>query len=247
MKKSIALLVAVGALLTAGAAQAQDAFATQGTMAFSADRLFGFYGYKATWDVPGAAGSNEYSHSGSQLNLLWGNNGVLSEETPINPMTTPRLSFDYFVIQGLSVGGSIGYARTTGGWKHESGPAGSQLRPSYDTPTYSMFAFSPRVGYAYMFSDIVGIWPRGGLTYASFNAEAETGDPDEASRSMWTLDIEAMFVIVPKEHFAFVVGPVIDLGIAGSWKEKDGASGLSVDGDAKLHTYGLAAGILGYF
>lgn len=59
-----------------------------------------------------------------------------------------------------------------------------------------------------------------------------------------------MLVIVPKQHFAFVVGPVIDFGLTGSSKHKEtpmpAVNRPDWDRDAKLHTYGIAAGMLGY-
>jgi len=250
MKKSIALLVAAGALLAAGAAQAQERFGQQGHMAFSADRLFGIYGYSATTSYNGNGGEYEDSQSGTHVNLLWGNSSVA--EFGINPHMMPRLSFDYFVIDGLSIGGSIGYATMGGEQKPEKRPPGVGLGESEDLPDTNLFAFAPRVGYAYMFTDIIGIWPRGGVTYARLHSEAQQGGAKyEVSSSAFSLDLEAMLVIVPKEHFAFVVGPVLDLGLTGSSKTKSTPPPNNVpndwDQDVKLHTYGLAAGILGYF
>lgn len=246
MKKSIALLVAVGALLAAGSAQAQDRFGSRGQMAFSADRLFGFYGYSATtnWNEPNQ-GEYEYKQSGTQMGLLWGASSA--ENIGINPYVVPRLSFDYFVIDGLSIGGSLGFAKTSGELKQEKGPG--NLDPTVDLDTQTMWAIAPRVGYAYMFNDIIGIWPRGGFTYASLGSEADNGD--ENNYHVFSLDLEAMFVIVPKEHFAFVVGPVIDFGLTGGYEHKDqnppAVRPGAWDADVKLHTYGLAAGMLGYF
>lgn len=252
MRKSIALLAAVGALLVAGSAQAQN-FGSRGQMAFSADRLFGVYGYKASTSYTGnapAGGEYEDSQSGTHVNLLWGNSSVAN--FGINPYMMPRLSFDYFVIDGLSVGGSIGYATMGGETKPEKRPAGVALGESEDLPDSNLFAFAPRVGYAYMFNDIIGIWPRGGITYARIHSEAQQGGAKyEVTNKVFSLDIEAMLVIVPKEHFAFVVGPVLDLGLTGSSKTEATPAPNNVpadwDQDVKLHTYGLAAGMLGYF
>lgn len=249
--KLFGTLAVAGALLLTSSAQAQDRFSAKGQMAFSADRLFGFYGYSAStsYDVPNV-GEYEFKQGGSEFSLLWGPSSVPGIFA-VNPYATPRLSFDYFVIDGLSVGGSIAYAKAGGEYKQEKGPPNTVLAPSSDTPEVRMFAFSPRVGYAYMFSDIIGIWPRGGFTYAQLTTEEQVGDREEETSKVFSLDIEAMLVIVPKQHFAFVVGPVIDFGLTGSSKHKEtpmpAVNRPDWDRDAKLHTYGIAAGMLGYF
>src|SRR6185503_15220765 len=60
----------------------------------------------------------------------------------------PRIGFDYFIINGLSLGGSF-----------------TIVSISTDAGSGTDILFAPRVGYAYMFSDMFGIWPRGGFSY----------------------------------------------------------------------------------
>jgi hypothetical protein len=88
----------------AGPAFAQATFGPQGTAAFSADRLFGFYSSSEQIEVDGV-GESETDYT--TFGFAW--------QGPVHPTphTVPRLAFDYFVIDGLSIGGSIAY------WSYE--------------------------------------------------------------------------------------------------------------------------------
>ena len=92
--KLFGTLAVAGALLLTSSAQAQDRFGAKGQMAFSADRLFGFYGYSAStsYDVPNV-GEYEFKQGGSEFSLLWGPSSVPGIFA-VNPYATPRLSFE---------------------------------------------------------------------------------------------------------------------------------------------------------
>jgi hypothetical protein len=136
-----------------------------------------------------------------------------------SPFDVPRLSFDYLVIDHLSVGGSLGYFSING---------------DGDDDDSSGFLLNPRVGYAYAFGRVVGIWPRGGFTYHS----GEVGPADESG---FALSLECPFTFSPTSHFAFHVGPTFDIDMFG---ERDTGP---ADVDWKYRTFGLNAGILGWF
>jgi hypothetical protein len=111
-----------------------------------------------------------------------------------HPTAMTRIGIDGFVADHLSLGGSIGYA-------------------SYgDDLDASVFLFAPRIGYFAGISRHVGFWARGGFSYY---AEDLGGAGD---RSQLVLTAEAQFTFAPNDGFAFLVGPVMDLGLAGSWE-----------------------------
>ena len=68
---------------------------------------------------------------------------------------------------------------------------------------------APRVGYAIPISRAFGFWPRGGITYLN----NKQGGAE--STSEWAFTFEAQFYAAPAPHFAFIFGPVLDLGFSG--------------------------------
>jgi hypothetical protein len=269
-------LAALAALSVSNQAAAGDeTFGKQGQMAFSADRLFGVNFNKFTTNYkqnsPNGQTEAEWEDSSTQVGLLWSQstasysafNGTgLDGTTRPNPSAIPRLSFDYFVIDGLTLGGSLGYISLGGTqsvtkFNTPAGPAA--LPPDHDHTSVTGFAFAPRVGYAYMFNDVIGIWPRGGFTYFHYSSETKqyngqnaVDHTDKESFGGLDLNLEAMLVISPVRHFAFVVGPVFDLGLTGgvdiSRDPPDPNNTLPAPDISVKHTnFGLTSGLLGYF
>ena len=173
---ALALGAAAGTMARPAAAQA---FGNQGDITFSAERLMGLYFYDE--------------------GRGWTNIGL--GMAPFNSPSfyhVPRLGVDYFVIDNLSIGGSLGFADAN---LHDNGIG----RPG---GTDSGAFINPRVGYALEFNHTFGFWPRGGFTYRNFGGDEE-----------FALTLEAMFYAAPVEHFAIILGPLMDLGIAGSGEE----------------------------
>ena len=209
MKQALSALVVSFGLLVPALASAQE-LGTKGDMVFSVDRLMGISGTH----IEGEMGPVEYDDDITSLSLSW------RASPDFSPFDTARLAFDYLIIDHLSVGGSLGYA-------------------SYDYDEQndgSIFIFSPRVGYAYAFGKVVGIWPRGGLNYHSFSVD------DGWDESGFGLNLECMFPITPTEHFGFLVGPTIDFDISGD-RDYDGPG---PDWDRTYRTIGLQAGVFGW-
>ena len=221
MRKTGAATIAAALTFGSTTALAQKAeFGSQGTAAFSADRLFGFYAATEELEFPAPVGDVEtdYSHFG------FGWQGLIHG----TPYSVPRFAFDYFIIDGLNIGGSIGYANI------EVDPEGP---PEGDR---SAFIFAPRVGYVWMFSDVIGFWLRGGFTFHSM--EDDTGFVDDFEESAFALTIDPVFPIFPTDHFGFVVGPVIDFSVTG---ERDVGPPLN-DVDLNYRSFGITAGLIGY-
>jgi hypothetical protein len=90
------------------------------------------------------------------------------------------------------------------------------------------------VGYAYAFGKVVGIWPRGGLTYHT----RSLGRVDDKG---FALTLECPFTFSPAAHFAFHVGPSLDVDMSGSRETP------ITETDLTYRTFGLNAGLLGWF
>jgi hypothetical protein len=143
--------------------------------------------------------------------------GLLQTPWGVNVYQTARIGFDWFPINHLSIGGTLSY------WslrrEQDNGPG---------DVTTKEFLFAPRIGYAIPISKSFGFWPRGGISYRS----TTVGDAD--ANGEVALTFEAQFYASPAPHFAFIFGPVLDLGIAGDYDDK--ASNIGI----------LTGGILGW-
>jgi opacity protein-like surface antigen len=254
MRRALFAVSCMAAVMTSAAmAEAQDsggAFPRQGAFVLGGERLTGLYFYSIKTERtigggPLAGGKTDVDYSGTEVNLLWGGTaGAYSGAGIANPAAIPRLGFDYFVTDLISVGGSLGYSTASGEQKVNGA--------SEDLPSYSAFLFNPRVGFGIPISDIVVFWPRVGITYWRFHTESEdVNTKQEGTLSGLALTAEGMFVISPVPHFGFGVGPLIDLGLSGTAKGEatDKRSGLKVSGedDYKVTNFGAIAGLVGTF
>jgi hypothetical protein len=218
MRNTVAAMFGAALTFGAGPAFAQAKFGPQGTAAFSADRLFGFYSVSTQVETEGVEAETDTTTIG----FAW--------QGPLHPSphTVPRLAFDYFVIDSLSIGGSIAY------WNI------SFDDDDDDDDDISGFLFAPRVGYVWMFSDVIGFWLRGGFTYHSYSADGPFLVGGDEHTFNFTFD--PVFVITPTEHFGFNFGPLIDITITG---ERDNPGPLA-DSDLSYTTFGITAGIFGW-
>jgi len=218
-------------------------FGRSGQLVLAADRLFGFYLYKfsvgAYTDPSGVA--PEENHSGSTLAFL-GSGGTtpsVGSNPGMNPFAAPRVGFDFFVTESISVGGGLSYA--SGSIEEETSTAEASV---------SAFGLQLRGGYALAFSPLFGLWPRGGFSLATLSAESGAGGTTvaEASYSMYDFTVEVPVVISPVDHFGFSVGPVIDIALGGKMTTSPhpvtGAPG-EVERNIAYTSYGLAAGLFG--
>jgi hypothetical protein len=204
--------LAVGLGSVSAVAQAGQ-FGNQGTLGISADRLFGIYITHSEYDRPAPAPDVEVDTT--EVGLLWHGSGR------ITPYTIPRAAIDYFVIDHLSLGGTLAFASTN---VHDSGRDLTGL------------LFGPRVGYALMFNDWAGMWPRGGFSYYSLDDD-NGNDEDQLA-----FTAEFMFVLQPAEGVAILVGPTLDLGLTG---EVDTGP---IDRDLGMNAFGfVSAGLVGWW
>lgn len=209
MKHTLSLAVVSIGLLVPALGSAQE-IGNKGDAVFSADRLLGITGTH----IAGEAGPADYENDWTSISFGW--RGSPDD----SPYDVPRISFDYLVIDHLSIGGSLGY--------FQGDPDRGNKR--------SAFLLAGRVGYLYSFGRVVGIWPRGGFTYHSLDID------DTYEDSGFGLDLECPFTFSPATHFAFTVGPTFDVDLFG---ERD-PSPID-EGDRKYRAVGVNAGLLGWF
>jgi hypothetical protein len=181
----------------------------KGDAVFSADRLMGVTGTHVE------LGPLEEENDWTSLSFGW----RASPET--SPYDVPRFSFDYLVIDHLTIGGSLGYA---------------SIDPERGDDS-SAVLLAARIGYLYSFGRVVGIWPRGGFAYHSLSSEPR----DESG---FGLSLECPFTFSPASHFAFTVGPTFDIDMFG---EVDPGPAPAPDYDQKYRAVGVNAGLLGWF
>jgi hypothetical protein len=173
-------------------------FGNAGVFAFSSDINVGLVGHSQS--VP-----NNTGDSPSDWNL------------------TLKPSLDYFVIQGLSVGGFVEYA-------HNYLSVPNQNAVGSTVTNTNTFGIGARVGYNIPFVDAVSWWPMAGLGYST------TGG-DNSYNSL-TVSLFAPFLYHPVSHFFMGLGPVIATDLSAN-----GANGPA----AKTTTYGLQFTIGGWF
>jgi hypothetical protein len=218
-KTALSVALSLATVSVAPSALAQ-AFGRKGDAVFAAERLFGFTSTSATLENPGPGDDIEFD--GTNFSLGWhGSWGTAS------PYEIPRFAFDYLVTDGLSVGGSLGFASihqdVDGGFIGANGDGSS-------------FLLAPRVGYVHMFSDVFGIWPRGGFTYHSQSID------DAYDANGFGITLECMFPISPTNHFGFLIGPTLDIDFTGSL-DPDGPAD---DVDLTYTTFGIQVGLFGW-
>ena len=182
-------------------------FGGQGDFVVSGERIFGFARSSNVIEIEGAP---DDKNSFSRLNLLVNGNGSLLG------YSAPRLAFDVFAIDGLSVGVALGYASTSGG-------DGNELLLAH-----------LRFGYAYMFTRAVGVWPRVGATFESIVLKAPGGDTEIG---VFALGGELPLLVVPTPNTFVTLGPTLDAGLVGKL-DPDGPGNKS---DLVLDEIGLWA------
>ena len=230
MKRTLQCAFAATAILASSSAWAQT-FGEKGQTAISGERLFGFTYDSARVTQNGQDTTASVTHFSllSSPVVVGGGGGNAGVWAGFN---SPRVAGDYFVINRLSVGAALGYAH----WSRTvtlPGPVDD------DTTSGESFTFAPRVGYFLTFTDKIGFWPRGGLTYRSYSAE-NAGGHDLA----FTLEAPFAFTVIP--HVAFWAGPTADLGFTGSQHVQAG-NGTTTSVDFNAMAIGIQTGLVVYF
>jgi hypothetical protein len=154
-------------------------FAKAGNVSVAIERTFGIHFASATVDPDGDGPIGSDSDSATAIGFGW--------YAPVTPIHSARAALDVFVIDRLSIGGSLAFFTQTG----DNGLDG--------------VLFSPRVGYTFELSKLVTFWPRGGLTYMKIE-----------DSSLFGLTLEPMFVLWPRPNWGVLLGPTLDFEFIGS-------------------------------
>lgn len=252
MKKALSALVGSSLLLIAGAASAQggqwsgsyspsmpsrssglDNLGEEFQVVFGVDRTMGLA--IDSWKVEGSG--TTATNKSTSFSLFGAGAGT---------SMIPRFGLDFFVTEGVSVGGSLFFSTQSTKDEIEAGGTTNES----DGPKTTTFGFAPRVGYAMPFDETFSFWPRAGITYLSRSVtvtDTTTNTESKASQSALDFTVEAMFGISPFSHFAMLVGPYLDLGLSGSEDLEPGGGAPKVENDAKLTSFGIAVSVLGYY
>lgn len=219
-----------------------DRFGQQGQFAVTAEDLMGVYNDHVDWKDDNGF---KYSESNTRFSLLFSTHGGGTYA-----FTTPAstIGLHYFVIDGLSVGGNIGYESRSGSYEVPNGPAGATRK--YDLGSGSTFIFEPKVGYALMLSDLLGFWFRGGLGFAvnDQHLDYQSTIPED-KYTFWLFSANVLFCIMPVDHFGFYVGPGLDLSFTGTYTRKRPGPGgpVSYSTHSNYRRLKLGAGMIAYF
>lgn len=150
-------------------------------------------------------GGGPSRHFGKRGVLAFSSDTTLLIEHTSTGRTTAMFApaADVFLIDGLSLGGFIGFEY-------------SKMR-DYDG---SRFSIGPRVGYNYSFTDLLSIWPKVGLAYAhtsrDFNAADQSfSDGPDTSHDSLALNLFMPIMIHPATHFFAGLGPYLDVDLIG--------------------------------
>jgi hypothetical protein len=225
--KSRTILLSLGLAFAAPTPAWAQNLSDQGTFAVSADRLMGLIRTQQTRDLDDVPG---------EQTLTTNDFSFLGRGPVASPLSNPRVAFDYFVIDGLSIGGSIGYWSQTGRVRDESGRR-------WDLDDQSALVFAPRVGYLALFSDHVGIWPRGGFSFYSLTGDSYV--PGDWTASGLAFNVDVPFVFIPAPHTAILVGPGLDVTLFGGGEYRVGQ--VRRDFDLRYFDIGLYAGLAIWF
>jgi hypothetical protein len=262
MRRNLMGPIGAASILFCGVASAQAAgnFGEAGSFVVSAERLTGLYFDRIDVETDGVQDIGPVDADGeietSRTTFVF-----LGNDAETTAAGIPRLAFDFFVIPSLSLGGALMF--TTRSQEDDSNynvdlPGDPETSSTTET-SETTFAIAPRVGYGSMFTDLLGLWARGGITYASNHEEVDVEDVDafdnittshaETTIHHWSLSLDGMLVISPIGHFAFAVGPYLDIPLTGDAEirsQTEGNQVARVDADVTALSFGLSAGLLGW-
>lgn len=247
-----AAMATVSGASAAGAAGAEmNGMAEKGHLYISADRVFGLTWSSLSIEQSRTIGNTTVTttdkYSATTVGLLW-NNATMGNGAPVVYLI-PRVGIDFTVIDGLTIGGNLGYTHTSGSRENNNG----NVTTTIDQGTLSGFLFAPRVGYVLPLGNVVGLWLRGGVTYYNVGSSSPPNnngtDIDTVTLSGLALNLDPQFVITPVEHFFFTAGLAVDLPMTGSYENKNVNGSVTTTTTIdhyKFTNIGLTFGLGGY-
>ncbi len=236
-RRALATLAFVGLLAAPGAAHAQREVRTpmgeRGTLAI--DQLSGFRASSiggVTYAGPigfsiQSFGQTDFSGRGSNTSHY------------TNFWLAP--SADYFVIDHLSIGGLIEIA-TTSVTVDTTNQAG--VTTSVNLPSTTNVTLLPRVGWLFPITERFGIWPRGGIGFASRQTTANNTTFTNGNRDTYSsviFDVDVGFLYRVNQNWFLRAAPEVSFGVGGTHSQ--GNNNGSVSASASLFQFAGVAGI----
>ena len=206
-------------------------FGNQGQLAITAENLFGLTIERVGYDLP-----NNNQSSTTQTNI-----GLFHSTTSYRG---PWVGAHYFVIPSLSVGATLGFVS---GSSSTTTTMGAVTTTTDRAPVFR-FVVVPKVGYALMFTNVLGFWFRAGPglhTTSTGDNNPNDNNDQSSSTTFWFLSLDALFVVAPTPNFGFYVGPQGNFSFAGSQSSKSNATTVSYD--ANFRSFSIDAGLYGAF
>jgi hypothetical protein len=228
------LVLSLAALVRTAAAQTQPTGPEPWTprsarVVVSAERLFGFHAYSST-NEPEQGDSTEIA--GVLLSLLYGQSVINSEDDQVNPYAVPRIGVDGVIAGRFTLGGNLGFGATLG--EIDNGSSKRSL------PSVGGFAVYARLGYLVVPSATVSIWLRAGPEFFSSSYD-DSGARVEYRTKLLALTLDPQVVITPVPHAAILVGPLVNLGVWGSFERAQSTS--SEESELRFSNFGVTAGL----
>jgi hypothetical protein len=256
VRSGVAGLFGLALLGISPLASAQSSFSRSGSIVISGERLTGVYYNSIETEGDGfedgdlitlntEAGATTVAFLGSGLGAA--------------PSGVPRVGFDYFFMDSMSLGLSLTYGSRSNtdeiSGTRRMGNTIVSFSQEVDT-TDTLFSIAPRFGYGLSFSPLLGLWVRGALVYTRFTTERQgrnitpgigiTADSDTRV-SVFGLAADAQLMITPLDHVAFGVGPLFELSPFGDFDHDERTDNVTLEGDADILSVGLSAGLSVWF
>lgn len=234
-----------------------NGFGEKGQLILSADRLVPLFNYtysSVTRTDNGVDLTN--STTGSGISLLFGRNLAAEggSNGPANVHAIPRVAFDVTIIPRLTLGAAVAFGFGLGGTNEEENLQGGVPTPRRsDSPTATAIGLAPRIGYILPLGDIFAFWPRVGFGFYSVSTSIDRTtnnggiETTRTSDTLFSLDLDPQFVLVPLEHFFIHGGPIVNIPISGSRSVSTSTSSTRLSYDASVLNMGLSLGLGGWF
>jgi hypothetical protein len=192
-----AALASVGVVTAwSSSADAASAFGRQRSFSIGVERVFGVYSDHYTQELD----TGDVSGTSTSIGLLY--------QEPGGALSIPRVTFDFFLIDHLSLGTALGYYA---------------FHPDTNVDVTTGFLLAPRVGYAFALGDRFGIMPHAGITYVSQTTDF-VNNQDDFDRSQLLFALDGTFYFMPVPNVGFTGAVVLDLGVTGSQTDPGGAA-----------------------
>jgi hypothetical protein len=196
----------------------------------SAERMFGLHAYRARYEPPQG---DTREISGVMASVLHGQSVINSEDDAVNPYAVPRIAVDGVFAHAFTLGGSIGFGATAG----EEGTG-------EDLPAVSGFAVHARFGYLIVPSATLAVWLRAGPEYSWGSYDDAGGQVENVTKAL-ALTVDPQLAIMPVPHAAILVGPLINVGVWGSYERRFPSSSEEVD--FTISNFGVTGAIALFF